>query len=207
MRTTYFSNFPIRTYSLNATPSPGEFELVTDIFRRSAPISHLFSNTRLFYPYHVKDGETPEIVAHKYYGSMNYHWVVTLLNGVIDPLLDWPMSQATIARYIVDRYGSIAAAMSTTHHYTMTHTKRDSLGNVSEQTFIIDAEKYASLTSLVPEVYTFSNGTTVTKTITRGVVDGYTHEHNLNEAKRDIRLLKIDYLPQIVRELEGLSAR
>jgi hypothetical protein len=206
MGSTYFSNFPFVRYTLNPSPQPNEAEWVTDIFRRSAPLAQVLSSARLFYPYQVKDGETAEIVAHKYYGSMNYYWVVTLLNGIVDPLLDWPKTYANFTRYVVDKYGSIASAMSTTHHYSMTHTKQDSLGNKSTQTFIIDADKYATLTSLVPEVYTFANGVTVTKTTTRSVVDCYTYEQELNESKRNIRLLKIDYLPQVVRELEGLLA-
>ena len=206
MPSAYFSNFPFRGYTLNPNPQPGEFEWVTDVFRRSAPIANLLTNKRLFYDYQIKDGDTSEIIAHKYYGSVNYHWVVNILNNILDPLLDWPKNYANFSSYIIDRYGSIAAAMSATHHYTMTQSKVDSLGNSSDQTFIIDATKYATLASVVPVVYTFANGNTVTVTTTRAIVDSYTYEQDLNEAKRNIVLLKVDYLPQIVRELETLAA-
>lgn len=206
MPAAYFSNFPFMGYSLNQSPQPGEFEWVTDIFRRTAPVASLVNNTRLFYPYQVEDGDSPEIVADKVYGSTKYHWVVTLFNGITDPLIDWPKKYSNLVTYINDKYGSVATAMATIHHYTMTKTKVDSNGETSTQTFIIDATKYASLTSLVPEVYTFSNGRTVTVTTSRSSVDSYTYEIDTNEAKRSIILLKTSYLPQVVAQLEQLMS-
>lgn len=204
MPASYFSNFPYISYSLNPSSQPGEAEWVTDIFRRAAPIVTLSRNSRMFYPYLIIEGETPEGIADKIYGSSKYHWVVTLFNNITDPLLDWPKDYQNLVRYIVNKYGSIAAASSGTHHYTMTETKVDSLGNTSEETFIIDATKYATLASPVPVVTTFSSGATVTKTTTRAVVDNYTYEVNLNEEKRNIVLLQDTHLPQVVTELESL---
>jgi hypothetical protein len=86
----------------------------------------------------------------------------------------------------------------------MTETKVDSLGNTSQATFIIDAVKYATLTSPVPVVTTFSSGVTVTKTTTRAVVDNYTYEVTFNDDKRSIVLLQDVHLPQVVSELESL---
>jgi hypothetical protein len=201
MPAAYFDNFPYFAYSLN---NVGEFQWVTDIFRRTAPIAGLVKNKQVFYSYLIVEGETPEMIADRIYGSTKYHWVVTLLNGITDPLIDWPKSYANLVKYIVDKYGSIATASGTTHHYAMTISKVDSVGNSSQQTFIIDLTKYNTLVSPVPVVTTFANGVTVTKTITASTVDNYTYEVNLNETKRNIILLQANYLPQIVTELEGL---
>lgn len=206
MPAAYFENFPYVGYSLNPSAKPGEYEWVTDIFRRSAPIANILQQRRLFHTYQVMEGDTPEMIADKYYGSVKYHWVISLLNNIVDPILDWPKNYANLVTYIVDKYGSIAAASSTIVQYTMTESKVDSLGNSSTQTYIIDATKYATLTSLVPVVYTFADGNTVTITTTRALLDAYTYEVDLNEAKRTIKLLKTDYLPQIVGELEQLLA-
>jgi len=204
MPASYFSNFPYISYSLNPSGQPGETEWVTDIFRRAAPIVNLTRNTRMFYPYQIIEGETPEAIADRIYGSTKYHWVVTMFNNITDPLLDWPKDYQNLVRYIVNKYGSIATASGGTHHYTMTESKADSLGNSSTATFIIDAEKYATLASPVPVVTTFSSGVTVTKTTTRAVVDNYTYEVNLNEDKRSIVLLQDTHLSQVVSELESL---
>lgn len=200
----YFDNFPYIGYSLNQNDQPGEFQWVTDIFRRTAPIATLLKNKELFHTYQISDGDTPEMLADKYYGSPKYHWVVNIMNNITDPLLDWPKNYANLVSFLNDKYGSIAGATSSIHHYTMTLSKVDSFGNSSEETFIIDLEKYNSLTSLVPQVYTFSDGHTVTVTTTRATVNNYNYEVDLNEAKRSIFLLKDSFLPQIVTELESL---
>lgn len=200
----YFNNFPLTSYSLNPVDSPGAFEVCTDIFRRAGIIRNILGVREAFYEYVVLDGESPEIVANKFYGSPKYHWVVTIVNDIIDPLLEWPKKYGDLVAYVTEKYGSMAAASSQIHHYTMTETKVDSIGYSSSITTIIDKTKYDSLVSLVPVVYSFSDGRTITVTTTRSTVDAFTYENDLNEAKRKIRLLKDSYIPQVVSELETI---
>lgn len=204
MPSEYFSSFPYVGYSLNENPQPGELTWVTDIFRRTAPIRDLLKNRQMFYRYLILDGETPEMIAAREYGSAAYHWVINILNNITDPLLDWPKDYANLVAYINETYGSIASASTGIHHYTMTQSKVDSQGNSSEETFIIDETKYDTLTSLVPVVTTFAGGVTVTVTTTRATVDNYTYEIDRNESKRSIVLLRDSYLAQIASELERL---
>lgn len=202
----YFHNFPSITYSLNNSTSPNGVEFVTDIFHRAAPIRSIIKNKEMFYDYVIKDEDTPEWIAHTYYGSTKYHWVVTLLNNILDPLLDWPKKYADLVAYVNDRYGSLAAASAAIHHYTMTISKVDSFGYSSSETYTIDQTKYDSLVSLVPQVYTFTGGRTVTVTTTRSFVDSYQFEIDTNENKRNIKLLKDSHVPQVVAELESIMA-
>lgn len=204
MPAAYFSNFPFVGYSLNSASKSGELQWVTDIFRRSAPIADLLKNSTAYYEYVIVEGETPEIIAAREYGSAKYFWVIALINNILDPLLDWPKDYANFVKYINEKYGSVAASSTATSHYTMTETKQDSLGNSSTTTFVIDETKYNTLSTMTPVVTTFSDGGTVTTTISRAVVDAYTYELELNDAKRTIHLLNAQYLQQIVTELEGL---
>jgi len=121
----YFTNFPLFGYSLNPRVSPGEVEYATDIFHRAAVVKNIIKNKELFHEYNILDGDTPEIVADAYYGSPNYHWIVTLVNNILDPLLDWPKKYSDLVAFINERYGSLAAAQAEIHHYTMTITKVD----------------------------------------------------------------------------------
>ncbi len=200
----YFDNFPYLTYSLNQNPQPGELDVVQDIFRRTAPIKNLLKNKQLFYAHVIIDGETPEGIADATYGSSRYHWVVNLLNDITDPLLDWPKNYANLVLFLNEKYGSVANASQTIHHYTLTESKVDSLGNSSQSTFIVDKTRYDASTSVPDVVTTFSNGRTVTVSTTRATVDNYTYEVDLNESKRNIVLLKETFLSQMVAELETL---
>ena len=34
--------------------------------------------------YDVKDGETPEMIAHKYYDDVELHWTILVANDIVD---------------------------------------------------------------------------------------------------------------------------
>lgn len=204
MPSQFFKNFPYITYTLNPNSRPGDYSVVTDIFKRIRIYSSVLNDARVYYPYQIKDGDTPENISHRYYGSVDYYWVILLINQIVDPLREWPKSYTSFLNYIIDKYGSTQTAMNTIHHYNLTITKTNSLGESSETTYEVDQTAYDAASSVVPEVYTFSDGTTVTKTITRSSVDSYSWEESENENKRNIVLLKEEYIPQIKNEIEAL---
>jgi hypothetical protein len=202
---TYFENFPLITYSLSETDSTAN-DIVTNIFRRVGFIAAMKNNAQMFYPYTIADGDLPEIISHKLYGDPNLYWVVTLFNDILDPILDWPKSYAQFEQYISDKYGSVSTAKITTQMYTKTITKISSQGFSSEDTYPIDLDTYNSLTSVVPEVYSFADGSTVTISTTRNSITVYDYEQQINESKRNIHLLKVEYIPLVRAQMKSLSA-
>ena len=78
----YFNYFPKTFYTSNNDVNG--VEAITNIIARFAFDSQLKENTSAFYPYQVQDSDTPEIIADKYYGNVEYHWVVLLFNNIID---------------------------------------------------------------------------------------------------------------------------
>lgn len=201
----YFQYFPLITYSLDSNDLTAN-DIVQNIFRRIGFLDSLKSDARLFYPYTIMEGDTPEIIAHKLYGDPHLYWIVTLFNDILDPILEWPKTYSQFDQYIRDTYGSVATAQSTLHHYTKTITKVNSQGFETSETFVIDVDTYNALTSVVPESYTLTDGSTVTVTTTRAIVNVYEYEQAMNEAKRQIKLLKVDYVPLATKQLESLSA-
>lgn len=199
----YFSYFPQITYSLDSS-YVGTSDIVTNIFRRSAFIEALKTDVKIFYPYTIGDGDTPEIIAHKLYKNVHLYWIVTLFNDIIDPVMDWPKPYRQFESYIASKYGSTNIAKNTTELYIKTIKKVNSFGIETEQDFQIDLTTYNSLSSVVPQTYQFTNGSTVTITTTRATVSAYDYESQVNEAKRLINLLKIEYVPTVIRELETL---
>ena len=51
----------------------------------------LKDNAFVFYPYTIHDDDRPDIIAHKYYGSSDYTWIIFYANDILDPLYDWPL--------------------------------------------------------------------------------------------------------------------
>jgi hypothetical protein len=70
-----------------------------------------------FTPYAVKDGERPDYVSFKAYGTPMYDWIVLLVNDIYNIYDDWPKNTQTLNSYIEEKYGSIASAISTVQYY------------------------------------------------------------------------------------------
>ena len=135
----------------------------------------------LYYETTVRDGERADVISRKYYGTPDYAWVIFYANDIMNPLTEWVYFQEEFATLIEKKYGSVRAAQLSVHHYEVT----DDNG----QTYIIDERTYLS------GQYTPSQLT---------VVSNYDYEDRLNEERRNIKVLDVIYLRQIVGELRSI---
>jgi len=115
----YFSEFPL--YEYDFTGKGQNARLVTDILRRVSIRAKVKANTLLFDKYDITEGETPEIVAEKYYGNSQYHFVVILMNDIVDRY-DWPLDNIQYAKFLKNKYGD---NIEGTHHYEINQTSGD----------------------------------------------------------------------------------
>ena len=72
----YFSKFPFILYDSIGNI---DFKVVTNLLRRVALRANLREDTLVFDTYDVRDGETPEILAHKLYGDSELNWIILLI--------------------------------------------------------------------------------------------------------------------------------
>lgn len=197
----YFNKFPKLLYTRDNST-----KIVTNLLTRIATIKGTLDNVSLFYEYQIQEGDTPEIIASKYYNDAELHWVILLFNDRIDPFYDWPLTYQQFQRYVIDKYGSISIAMTTNHHYEKIIEKVDSFTGVKTiDVYTIDFETYSTL---VPGTITkvFDGGSSVTVTTKKREVDCYVYEEELNESKRKIRLIKPELIPQIKNQFEILMS-
>lgn len=201
----YFQNIPQIYYDL--VGSNKSFPVVaSNITARARLLTNL--NATVYYSYLVKEGETPESIADKYYGTSGRHWIVMLANNIVDPQYDWPLSYDAFNKYITGKYGSLETAQTTIHHYEKTITKTDSVtNNTTTQTFEIDKTAYDLLPDSLYETINLKNGSSVSIVITRSAIDCYTHETNENERKRTIKLVDKAYVNQLESELSAMFNR
>jgi len=106
----YFQQFPKLEYDINGD---GNVKLATDIFRRIKVRSKVKDNLALLDKYDVETGEKPEDVAFKVYGSVDYWYVVCLMNNVVNRNHDWPKSFQAFEEYVNDKYAEPGGI----HHY------------------------------------------------------------------------------------------
>jgi len=128
----YFNNFRNIAYSLN--DSTGEYNIVTDIFQRVVIRDAIKKNASFLNDYFVQEGDTPEIIADKVYGDAELHWVVLLMNDILNPIFDFALSQRKFELFAKDKYPGVSIFMkdpaelglytvSTTGLYAMTTTE------------------------------------------------------------------------------------
>ena len=67
----YFKNIPNVLYDINGT-EPNQFRAVTNIMSRVRFKPSVIENITDYYPYKVLEGERPDIVSFKKYGTVAY---------------------------------------------------------------------------------------------------------------------------------------
>ena len=168
----YFANFPLIPYD---SVGDGDFKLVTNLLKRVALRSKVRANSLLFDTYNVKEGETPEQIAHKLYGDVNLHWIVMFVNNITDRYYQWPMTTPQFLAFINEKYSDPDGV----HHYEITQTSGDTTIKID-----IGADNTEH-----------SGATTITNR---------EFEEERQDTLRKIRLLDPAYTSQFVEEFETL---
>jgi len=206
----YFNSFP----KIITTDYNGNGILLTNILKRINIIPGLLSNPLLLYKYDLQEGDTPDIVANKYYGDSYRYWLPLFANNIMNPQWQWPMDSNVFDSYIQNKYAEAAAAanvssvlvytQSTVYQYTKTIQTVDSYTlNSNSTTIVIDEPTYNSMVTGTT-TSTFPNGVTVTQTITKNVVSIYDYELEQNESNRSISLINSIYTSQIESQFASL---
>lgn len=109
----YFAKFPriLYPFEINGKLTA---KLITDVTINVRIVKEILQNITVYDEYDIQDGETPEIISEKVYGSPLYHWVIMVINERFDYLNDWPMEQFALDEYITNKYGE---TKYDTHHY------------------------------------------------------------------------------------------
>ena len=171
----YFDkNFPVIPYD---SVGQGTFKDVTNLLRRVALNTKVKTNALLYDTYDVKEGETPESIAHKLYGNAELHWVVLIVNDITDRYHQWPMSGGQFLDYLNDKYSNPDAI----HHYETTQTSGDTKIKIEVENDV-DEDAYTGLTPITNREY----------------------EENEQDKRRQIRLVDPSFVEQLVDEFKKL---
>lgn len=193
----YFNTLPKVIY----TDEKGKSQIFTNLMARASVIPSFLKNPILYYQYDIQEGDTPEIIAHKYYGDSYRYWIVLFANQMMDPQWDWPLTSNQFNDYMMNKYPTINTN-TTIHHYTKTFTTYDET-TLTKTTNTVTANSVFA--STLQKQYTLPTGNVIIS-LTNGVVSVYDYEFQLNENKRNIKLLNSQYVTQFEAELEGLMS-
>jgi hypothetical protein len=105
----FFKQYPQLDYDLY---SNGSSIRITDIFRAAMVNTSFLPDDASSYTYYeIFDGDRPDIVSHKLYGTPKYYWTLFLLNERLRKGLnsEWPLSSYDFSKYVDREYGNYSA--------------------------------------------------------------------------------------------------
>ena len=225
----YFKSFPYTLYTLDDIST---VQVVTNITNRVSLPDEVKTNLSLYDEYDIRDGETPEMVADKFYSNPELHWLILHYNEIIDPRFDWPLDTNNLNRQVASKYANVNGI----HHY------EDANGNyVNGNVYLLSSSDFTefniddaitNITNTGTGYITQKNSSSnVSVTVTTGgfisgdrirnisntsssanitstvvlsgtPVTNYTYEDEVNESKRKIKILKNAYVDAIVSEFK-----
>jgi hypothetical protein len=181
----YFRPHPTIQYRI---PGTKRTIAATDITRRFSLANFVRNANVNFEEYYVQDGERPDTVAYDYYDDQTLDWLVLLSNEIHDPYYEWPLSYEQLNSYIIQKYGSTQAAYQTVHHYERILQEQQAITEngiqriIPEKTLEVDYTTYLTLVASQ-----------------RRIVSAYDYESQLNDQRRQIYLLDLNYV-QVIKD-------
>ena len=183
---TYFSYLPninVRQTGYRQD-STSPYVNAKNIFRRVKIRDELDSIILGFEKYYIQNAERPDQLAQKFYSDTKYDWVILLCNEITNLYHDWPMSEHELSQYIMRKYNfSVPSDIGQTRHWVTQEVKRN--GRVHLEAGLEVPENFE---------YSFPDGVVVEKAKLVNPVSYYQHESLENERKRQIYILRPEYL-------------
>jgi len=194
----YFRNLPNFEYisRINERKTNKDFITVKNLFRRPVIREDLFTDFMSFTKYQIVGDERPDEVAYKVYRDSNLDWIVLLSNNIVNVRDEWPLTQQDYRNYLIEKYGNDTDALDVIKFYE-TEEIKDSEGKV----FVPKEMKVDS----TYKVSFLDSGTN--KIVEVSPIQGITYrtyEDRLQEDKRNINLLKSEYVSIVLDDIETL---
>ena len=180
----YFKQLPDLDYPslANDRKSAYDYQTVKNIFKRAVIRNDIFDEVTAFEKYSVEGDERPDQVAYDLYNDSGLDWVVLTTNNIIHVRDEWPMGSQDFLTFLNEKYTD--QQLSNVHHYE-TKILRDSRGRLIQPEGL-KVKSDHSITFL-------DNGVLRTESSIKQV-NFLEHETDLNDAKRNINILKSEYL-------------
>lgn len=108
MANPFFSKFPSLQYDISGE---GNYVTLTDI-SRTVDISNINEDSVSYYTfYDIQDGDRPDIISQKLYGTPNYYWTFFIVNDQLKTGINnsWPSSAANFEKMIINEYDDYSA--------------------------------------------------------------------------------------------------
>ena len=185
----YFSIIPNLAYDEKPIKYPfskSDYVTAKNFFRRYKVNENVFSSAVYFNKYAIRDGERPDSLAKRFYGNQFYDWVILITNNMVNAQYDWPMQNYELYKVLEQEFDD---PYSQINHYEI----KEAMGHYAAGLHVDKAFYDGTHKLNIDGVVTLKNGNEIASPIT--VAE---HYHVENEKKREIFLLKQNYVRSFV---------
>lgn len=200
MANPYFRQVPNFSYvsRLSDAKKISQYVDVKNFFRRAKLRPDIDGKVEFFDTYIIQGDERPDNVAYRIYNDATLDWVVLISNNILNIQSEWPLSQRNFDEYVIEKYGSYQNAYSS-HHYETKEVKN------SAGTIVLPAKlKVESSYKITFYDELIGGYTTITDCVRE--VTNYEYEEEINNRKREIFILKPEYLRIVFDDIEDIMA-
>jgi hypothetical protein len=201
-----------------------QYTEVKNLFKRGKIRDDIFGNLVYFDRYKITGDERPDNVAYKYYDDSTLDWLVLLSNNILNIQTEWPLPQTIFDKVMLEKYGSYEALYSSgyvngvfypPHHYETVEIKNTEgmvvlpAGIEVSYTIQYDIDINGNLIQIaVPDFsftyfdYDLGKEIIVPNSKTSNPVSNYEYESDLENRKRNIFIIKPQYLSLVLDDLD-----
>ena len=198
MDKSYFRNVPDFNYvsRLDGQKNISEYSTVKNLFKRARIRDDIFNDLSYFTKYKVVGDDRPDNVAYELYGDSRYDWVVLLTNNVMNVTTEWPKDQNSFNNYMIRKYGD-ESKFYDIHHYE-TVDVFDSIGRIVVRGGLEVPKDYSI------SYYDSALESQIIVTDSPIGFTNYDYEVSVEDDKRNIFVLKPEYLAVIKNDLDDI---
>ena len=196
----YFSQIPDFEYVSRLPDAKiSDYITVKNLFKRVFLREDIYQNLTFFNKYSVVGDDRPDNIAAQLYEDSSLDWIILMSNNIINITTEWPLPQADFDRYLVDKYNNdYDKIYNGIHHYETIEVKN------SDDIVIVPAGLEVSEDFTTTYYDYFIDGLTTANNITRPVTN-YQYEENLENKKREIFILKPEYISVVLDDIDDLN--
>ena len=194
----YFRQVPEFEYVNRSSDgkSIGDFTVVKNLFKRVKIREDILKNLAYFTRYQIEGDDRPDNVAFKVYGDETFDWVVLLSNNITNIQTEWTLTQQAFNDFLIKKYGSIEKTNGI-HHYETRELKNDS-GEIVVPKGLKVQKNFKT------EYFDRKRDGYVIRVNEVDAISNYTYEVRKEESKRNIYLIKAEYLELILDDVDRL---
>ena len=188
----YFRELPNLRYPsfLKEKKSSLDYIEVKNVFRRIKLRDDLQNNFTIFEKYEIEEGSRPDTLAEQLYGNPEFDWIVLTVAGILNVRNEWPLSNHDLYNYAEEKYGE---SLNSVRFFETKEVKNADGKLILPKGKVVDSD------------FTIPNPSNPSANLNPVVgISNYEYETRLNDEKRNIYILREEYVQQFLTDIRDI---